>query len=77
MGMFDTFFREEKDGKKAMQLKNGQCGLNKFYIGDKVDEYGYEDGIYLENRVQAGYVVVFKGIFGFRQTSAFLIMELF
>ena len=57
MGMYDSFF---SPSGKEFQLKNGDCALNEFKIGDEVNSHGYADGIYLE---QDGFVVVYDGKF--------------
>jgi len=57
MGMFDSFFGVDKEGKRfELQLKNGDCALYEFETGDEVRSAGYEDGIYVANA--DGYVVI-------------------
>jgi hypothetical protein len=51
MGCYDTF------GTLGIQLKNGECVLNEFSIGDKVN---LSDGIYVGF---GGFVVIYNGIF--------------
>ena len=50
MGMYDTFGN--------VQLKNGECLLREFKIGDKVEDIA--DGIYAGHE---GFVVIFDGTF--------------
>lgn len=40
MGMFDAF------GRRSVQLKNGECVLHCYNVGDEVYD-GYPDGIYV------------------------------
>lgn len=66
MGMFDSFHVNSIE----LQLKNGECALNEFQIGDFVKEMGYEDGIYVD-ATGPGFVVIFNGIYvaGFDKNS--------
>lgn len=59
MGMYDSFFYNTDI---ELQLKNGECALNEFHIGDKVFEFGYEDGVYLDITGK-GVVVIWGGIY--------------
>lgn len=59
MGMFDSFFYNDN---VEFQLKNGECLMNEFRIGDKVRDSGYSDGIYIDPFTR-GFVVVFDGIY--------------
>lgn len=58
MGMYDSFY--DKNGKEY-QLKNGECCLNEYNIGDFVAADGYDDGIYFCDTY--GCIVVYNGIF--------------
>lgn len=66
--MYDTFIY---GSKTELQLKNGECGLNTFYIGDDVKGFGYEDGIYIDTSLNGGYVVIWGGFYvgGFDKES--------
>lgn len=68
MGLYDTFITKSN---KQLQLKNGESGLNTFFIGNQVKQHGYEDGIYIDPSLNGGYVVIWGGIYvgGFDKES--------
>lgn len=53
MGCYDTF------GSLGIQLKNGECLLRDYMVGDKVGD-DFADGIYVATE---GCVVIYKGKF--------------
>ena len=63
MGMFDTFW----DKKKEIQLKNFDCVMRNYSVGDKIPmkEFGYPKtaSFYCFAHIKAGFVIVKDNIF--------------
>ena len=56
MGTYDDFL--SSDEKTCVQLKNGECCMMLYRVGDPIDDPGFQDGIYIGLE---GFVVIKSG----------------